>query len=258
MSHDRSHTLPLEGRKALVTGGGRGIGRATAMALAARGADVVIVARSASEVEGTAREISALGVRGLPLVCDVTSDAAVDAMARDAASFGAIDILINGAGGAESAPVLRTGAKLWRETMATNLDSVHRVTIAFLGGMLERAFGRVVTIASRAGLEGFAYVSAYCAAKHGVIGFTRAVAREIDGTGVTINAVCPGYVDTRMTRRSADRIADATGVTREEALARLARFNPSGRLIAPDEVADRVVDLVVDEAGEVNGEAIPI
>jgi 3-hydroxybutyrate dehydrogenase len=252
-------TGALGGRRALVTGGGRGIGRAVALALAREGAGVAVAARSSEPIHRVAREIGALGTATIGLTADVTSPEAVVEMADEASRrLGPIDILVNCAGGAESAPATRTDRALWARTLAVNLDSVFMVTSALLPGMIERGWGRVINIASRAGLEGFAYVSAYCAAKHGVIGFTRATALEVAGKGVTINALCPGYVDTDMTRRSAERIADKTGLSRDEALARLARFNPSGNLIQPETVAAAAVLLASPGGDVLNGQAVPL
>jgi NAD(P)-dependent dehydrogenase (short-subunit alcohol dehydrogenase family) len=248
----------LDGLRAVVTGGGRGVGRAVAMALARAGADLAIVSRTAAEIDRGAEEIRALGRRALGLTADVTRGDQVAALAEQTVSdLGDVDILVNAAGEAASAPAVKTDEALWRRMIASNLDSVFFCTSAFLPGMLARRRGRIITIASRAGLQGFAYVSAYCAAKHGVVGFTRAVALEVAGTGVTINAVCPGYVDTEMTARSARRIADLTGISEQEARARLAAFNPQGRLISPEEVAAAVLDLARPGDG-VNGEAIPL
>jgi NAD(P)-dependent dehydrogenase (short-subunit alcohol dehydrogenase family) len=251
--------MTLTGQVALVTGGGRGIGRAVALALAREGADIAVSARTVEEIGHVAREARDLGRRGIPIAADVTIPEDVARMVEEASRrLGPIDILVNAAGGAESAPVKRTGLDLWRRMIDVNLTGVFLCTTAALPGMLERRRGRVISVASRAGLQGYAYVSAYSAAKHGVIGFTRSVAIEIAAKGVTINALCPGYVDTEMTRRSAETIATATGVSTQEALASLARFNPSGRLIDPGEVAGQAVRLAGPEGSAINGQAIEI
>jgi NAD(P)-dependent dehydrogenase (short-subunit alcohol dehydrogenase family) len=249
----------LAGRVALVTGGGRGIGRAIALALAREGADIAVAARTSGETERVAAEARGLGRRAAALTADVTSERDVAAMAAAAVrDLGRVDILVNAAGGAESAPLVRTDLPLWNRMLAANLTSVFLCTHAFLPAMIERGWGRVINVASRAGLTGFAYVSAYCAAKHGVVGFTRAVAQEVAGKGVTLNALCPGYVDTDMTRRSAESIALKTGMPLDQALARLAAFNPSGKLISPEQVAAAALSLASTEGTSINGEALEI
>ncbi|HET6372431.1 MAG TPA: SDR family NAD(P)-dependent oxidoreductase [Candidatus Polarisedimenticolia bacterium] len=249
----------LEGRRALVTGGGRGIGRAVALALATAGADVAVAARTGAETTGVAAEIAACGRRSLALAADVTDPAQVAAMAAAMErGMGSIDILVNAAGDAESALMTRTDLALWNRMIAVNLTAVFLCTSRALPGMLQGGWGRVISVASNAGLHGYAYVSAYCAAKHGVVGFTRAVAQEVAGKGVTINALCPGYVDTEMTRRSAERISAKTGRTFEDSLAHLARSNPSGRLLSPSEVAAAALRLAGAGADGINGEALPL
>ena len=249
----------LSGRVALVTGGGRGIGRAIALALAREGADVVVSARTEEQIAAVAAEITTIGRRSLALKADVTVPEEVEAMAKAAAAeMEPIDILVNAAGDAESAPLARTALSLWDRMLAVNLTSVFLCTVSFLPSMRQRRWGRVINIASTAGLEGHAYVSAYCAAKHGVVGFTRAVAAEVAGTGVTINALCPGYVDTYLTRKSAERISHQTGLAPEDALQRLARLNPSGQLLQPEQVATAALDLARQASESVNGQAISL
>ena len=249
----------VSGRRALVTGGGRGIGRAVALALAREGADVAVTSRTVEQIGRVAGEVRAAGRRAIALSADVTRLDDVRNMAAAAErELGPIDILVNCAGAAQSAPLLRTGLDLWESMLAANLTSVYLCTAALVPGMVERGWGRVINVASSAGLAGYAYVSAYCAAKHGVVGFTRAVALEMASKGVTVNALCPGYVDTEMTRQSAESISAKTGVSREEALASLARFNPSGRLIEPDEVAAAALRLASGEAASLNGQAVSI
>jgi NAD(P)-dependent dehydrogenase (short-subunit alcohol dehydrogenase family) len=249
----------LSGRRALVTGGGRGIGRAIAILFARQGADVVVAARTGAEIGRVAEEIASFGRGSVALSGDVSVPDDVGRMARDAESrLGPIDVLVNAAGGAESAPLHRTDYLLWRKMHAVNADGVFLCTTALLPGMLERGRGRIINIASRAGLSGFAYVSAYCAAKHAVVGFTRAAALELEGRGVTINALCPGYVDTEMTRISAERIAAKTGVSIKDAMARLAAFNEGGKLIPTQKVAEAALGFAADEGGSMNGQAVEL
>ncbi len=260
LNYFREATLGrLDGYRALVTGGGRGIGRAVAHALAAEGVDVVVAARTRAEVARVAAACRATGRRAAHLTADVTDPDQAARLGREAEdAIGPIDILVHAAGGAESAPLHRTDLALWRRMIAVNLDSVFHCTMALLPGMVARGRGRIIIIASRAGLEGFPYVAAYCAAKHGAVGFVRAAAKETDGRGVTCNAICPGYVDTPMTHASARRIAGKTGITPEEALERLARFNPDGRLIPPEAVAAAVLDLALPAGAQVNGQVITL
>jgi NAD(P)-dependent dehydrogenase (short-subunit alcohol dehydrogenase family) len=249
----------LSGRRALVTGGGRGIGRAAALCLAREGADVAVAARTAEQTEAVAAEIRALGARGFPIQADVTEAGSVERMA-DAATraLGGVDILVNGAGDAESNPLSRTDEAAWARMMAVNLTSVFLCTRRLAEAMKENGWGRIVSVASRAGLTGYAYVSAYVAAKHGVVGFTRAVALELAGSGVTINAVCPGQVDTEMTRRAARLIADRSGRPPDQVMQQLAALNPQKRLITPDEVAGAILLLALPEASAINGQAVEI
>src|SRR5438034_2397084 len=246
----------LAGEVAWVTGGGRGIGRATALALAAASARVVVSARSVAEVDRVAGEICAAGGQGFAVRCDVTSDREVQAAFEAAAArFQRIDILINNAGFAESAPLTRLDPALWDKTIDVNLTGTYRCTRAVLPKMLERRHGRIVNIASMAATVGYAYTTAYCAAKHGVLGFTRALALETTGKGVTVNAVCPGWVDTEMTVASVKKIVETTGRTSEEARRTLESMNPQRRLIQPEEVAAVAVFLAGPDAADVTGEA---
>jgi 3-hydroxybutyrate dehydrogenase len=247
--------MPLDGRHALVTGGGRGIGRATARALTAAGATVTITGRTESQLIETVGAGDAEGYA----ILDVTEETAVlHAFRKAAAGHGPIDILIANAGAAESAPFLKADSAMFRRMLDVNLMGVAHACRAALPDMITRGRGRIVTIASVAGLKGYAYVSAYVAAKHAVVGLTRALALETAASGVTVNAICPGYVETDMVSGSLAAIAGKTGKGQDEALAIMLKDNPQRRLIKPEEVAAACLWLASDEAAAVNGAVIPI
>lgn len=245
----------LAGRHALVTGGSRGIGRAVAAALTGAGAIVTVLGRD----QATLVETVAHGHAAAFVAADVTDAAAVGAgAARAVAEHGPVDILIANAGGAESAAFAKADPEQFRRMFELNvMGSVHAIR-AVLDGMVTRRFGRIVAVASTAGLKGYAYVSAYCAAKHAVVGLVRALALETVTTGVTVNAVCPGYTDTDMVRESAARIAAKTGRPADEAVAAMVRNNPLGRLIRPDEVAEAVLFLCSPAAASITGTTLTI
>jgi 3-hydroxybutyrate dehydrogenase len=246
----------LDDRVALITGGGRGIGRAIALAFAREGARVAVVARTSAEVEAVAAEIRAEGRRAVALPGDVTDSSRVEAVARAAAeALGPIQILVNNAGLAVSAKVLDTDDALWERHLRVNLTGAFYMSRAVLPGMLAARWGRIVNIASTAARAGFPYVAAYVASKHGLLGLTRALALEVVAAGVTVNAICPGYVATDLTRQSARRIQEMTGRTYEQAIESLAAFSPQRRLVEPEEVAALAVMLASDEARGVTAQA---
>jgi NAD(P)-dependent dehydrogenase (short-subunit alcohol dehydrogenase family) len=247
----------LAGRVGVVTGAGRGIGAATARALADAGLSVVLAARNRDQIEQRSAELVALGHRAKAVVCDVTSEASVLALAREAADLGPVAVLVNNAGAAGSTPLVRTSLEEWNRLIAVNATGAFLCTRAFLPGMLEQQWGRVVNVASTAGLGGGKYLAAYSAAKHALVGLTRSAAAEVAGTGVTVNAVCPNFVDTEMTAETVGRIVAKTGRTREDALAAALASAGQTRLIPAEEVAAAVVSLAAAaDTHPPNGEAL--
>ncbi|MBO1112075.1 SDR family NAD(P)-dependent oxidoreductase [Bordetella petrii] len=249
---------PLEGRHALVTGGARGIGLACAQALLQRGAALTLLGRDRAALDAAVASLGGPGaVRAV--AADVSDQASVQAAFDQAAQAGgAIDILVNNAGQAASQRFERTDAALWQAMLAVNLTGTYHCIQAALPGMLAAGWGRIVNVASTAGLIGYPYVSAYCAAKHGVVGLTRALALEVARKGITVNAVCPGFTETDIVRGAVDNIMQKTGRTAEQARAELAARNPQGRLVQPDEVAEAVAWLALPASASINGQAIAV
>jgi 3-hydroxybutyrate dehydrogenase len=239
---------------ALVTGGGRGIGRKVAAVLVQAGATVTVLGRNRETLEAAV----AAGAAHFALVADVADQAAMGAAVAEASARQPIDILVANAGIAESAPFAKSDAALFKRMMDVNFMGVVHVVQAVLPSMRERRHGRIVAVASTAGLKGYAYVSAYSAAKHAVVGLVRSLALELATTGVTVNAVCPGFTDTDLVAGSIDTIMKKTGRSHEQAVAELAKHNPQGRLITPAEVADTVLWLCGEGAGAITGQAIAV
>jgi len=239
---------PLQGLSAVVTGGAKGIGLAIARRLRQEGADLIILGRDGDALEAAAERLDCSQV-----VADVTDAAALE---RAFAVIGHFDILVNNAGGALTKPFGKLEPDDWHAMLALNLTAAYHTCHLALPGMLARRWGRIVNIASTAGLKGYAYASAYCAAKHGLIGLTRALALETAKTGVTVNAVCPGFTDTDLVARAAELIESKTGRSAEEARAHFAQYNPQDRLIQPDEVAEAVAFLCRREAAAMTGQSL--
>jgi 3-hydroxybutyrate dehydrogenase len=247
--------MSLQGKHAVVTGGGRGIGRAVAAALAAAGAVVTVLGRT----EASLRDTIASGEAAGCAVADVTdADQTKRQLAAAAKARGAIAILVNNAGTVETAPFMRTDASSFSNMWNVHLMGAVHSSQAVLPGMIEAGFGRIVNIASTAGLKGYAYVSAYCAAKHALVGLTRALALETAARGITVNAVCPGYTDTELVRANVDRLSAKTGRATNAVLAEYENASPLGRLISPQEVAAAVLYLCSREAAAVTGTTVAV
>ena len=241
----------LDNKIALITGGGRGIGRAIAVLFAQQGARVAVAARTREQVEAVAQEI---GPQAFALTCDVSSVESVREMFADLQP----DILVNNAGIAESSAFINTSDELWHRHLAINLTGTFYCTRAALPAMLERGWGRVINIASIAGKTGAPYVSAYAASKHGVLGLTRSLALEVAAQGITVNAICPGYVDTEMTSRGIENIVAKTGKSTAEAVEALKRMSPQNRMVTAEEVAALALLLASEEGRGINGQAINV
>ena len=251
-------TMPLAGSHAVVTGGGRGIGLAIAARLAALGASLSLVGRDRSRLYEAVQSLPA-GTTCDAYACDVADAAAVDAALAAIARAGhRVSILVNNAGAAKSARLAATDDALWNEMLGVNLSGTFHCMRAALPALLEAKAGRIVNVASTAGVVGYPYVAAYCAAKHGVVGLTRALALELASTAVTVNAVCPGYTDTDLVRGAVANIVTRTGRSEAEARGALAARNPQKRLVTPDEVASAVAWLCLPESRSVTGQSIVV
>ena len=239
-------------KTALITGGGRGIGRAIALAFAREGIRIAVAARTAEQVEQVAHEI---GNGAIAVVCDVADP---ESVARMFERVGDVDILVNNAGVAESATVVNTTDELWHKHLSINLSGTFYCTRAALPAMLKKGWGRIINIASIAAKTGAPYIAAYSASKHGVLGLTRSIALEVANAGITVNAICPGYVDTEMVSRGVERITSRTGRTAEEALDTLKKMSPQNRLVTPEEVAALALLLASDAGRGITGQGINI
>jgi len=240
---------------ALVTGGGKGIGEAIAMALARQGIRVAVASRTLSDVERVAAAIRERGGDAMAVVCDVTQP---DSIAAAMARIGKITILVNNAGASASHKFVGHDDALWHQMIDVNLNSTYYVTKAVVPMMIDANWGRIINIASVASKVGGKYIAAYTAAKHGVLGLTRALAVELVAHNITVNAICPGYVDTPMTDRSIDNIVARTQLSQADARAVLEKTNPQNRLIAPEEVAAVALMLVGEDARGITGQAINV
>ena len=249
----------LSGRGAVITGGGRGIGAAVAAALSERGVRVVVSARSTDQIEATAAKLRADGAEAHAVPCDVADAKEVAKLAKRAQELvGPVEILINNAGFAPSAPLRAIELADWQRVFAVNVTGTMLCTQAFAPQMFEQGWGRVVNIASIAGRVGAPYISAYAASKHAMVGLTRALGAEFAKSGVTVNAVCPGYVDTPMTELSVARIMEKTGMAEDKVRDHLTEASPQGRLMEPSEVAYLVACLCESHAQGINAQAIVI
>lgn len=247
--------LHLDGAHALITGGGTGLGAAIAARLSGAGAHVTVAGRRPEPLEKVAEYLPS--AQAVPF--DVTDEVAVrTGISAATGRFGPVDVLVNNAGAAQSSPFGRTTLDTWRAMLEVNLTGAFLVSRAVLPAMVERGRGRIVSVASTAGLKGYAYVAAYCAAKHGVVGMTRSLALEVAKQGVTVNAVCPGYAETDLLSASVANIIRKTGASEDEARGQLLESNPQGRFVSPDEVAEAVAWLVGPNAGAITGQAIAV
>ena len=249
----------LAGRHAVVTGASRGIGAAAAAELARRGARVTLVGRDLATLEARGAGLEAAGAEWFAVACDVADAEAIpSALARAAARFGPIEILVNNAGQGAAGSFMDTGAEVWERMLAVNLLGPVHCIRAVLPAMLEAGRGRIVNVASMAGLKGYGRVAAYAASKHALVGLTRSLAIEVRKRGITVNAVCPGYTETAMSDAAEQSIMQGLGKSAAEARAMLIRANPRGAIIQPVEVARTIAWLCSDAAGAVTGQAIPV
>ncbi|MEX3009869.1 SDR family NAD(P)-dependent oxidoreductase [Hoeflea sp. TYP-13] len=245
----------LSGKHAVVTGGGSGVGASIAQALAEAGATVTVSGRRRDVLDDVAKTSDRISA----MTCDVTDpDSVASLFSSVCAAHGGVDIVIANAGAAESVPFSKQDIDGWRKAIDVNLTGAFLTMQAGLSAMAGKDWGRIITIASVAGLRGYPYVAAYCAAKHGVVGLTKSVAMEVAKTGITVNAVCPGYTQTPMLERTLDNIMEKTGMSREDAAKALLRQNPTGQFVQPEEVAQTVQWLCGPNSASITGQALSV
>lgn len=241
----------LKNKHVVITGGGTGIGAAIADELDARGASITLLGRRPEPLQDKASTLN----DARAIMVDVTS---AESVAKAFQQAGSVDVLINNAGMAVAAPFKRTDLALWQQTIDVNLTGVYLCSQAALQSMADKDYGRIVNIASTAALKGYAYVSAYCAAKHGVVGLTKALALELANTNITVNSVCPGYTETEILSKAVNNIIEKTGCSEEQAKQQLVASNPQKRFIQPAEVASMVGWLCLPESGSVTGQSLAV
>lgn len=250
--------MTIKNKTALVTGASRGIGKAIALALAKQGVNLILTARSTDSLNSTLAEAEKLGVKGKVFSCDFSKKSEVENLVSEVKIYSQVDILINNAGIAESYPLLKTSFEEWQRHFAVNVDSTFLLTQAFVSEMAERKWGRIVNVASTAGKIGYAYTAAYTASKHALLGLTKVSALEFAKKNVTVNAVCPSFVNTEIVSKSIKKINETTGMEENKARETLSKLSPQNRLLEAQEIADLTVFLCSEQAKGITGQGINI